>query len=372
MIGIIRAFLPADLDVFPTLTSCLRGVLLVSALLVATSAWPHATQLSSARLTLTGRTVDAVIEMDARDLDAVLHTAIAEGTAAVSASAVEANAAAIRDLVTSRTSLSFEGGARCRASPGDVGSKAGHVTLALRWTCPAGGGALVYAVSLFHDVDPAAKHLVSLGGDAKRLALLSVGTPSVVLATVTGSAGDVAWQYLLTGVEHIALGWDHMAFVVAVILWGRRPWPLVRVVTAFTVAHSITLSLAVLDVVRLPTAPVEILIALSIVYVAAENFFVRDIARRWRLTFLFGLIHGFGFAGALRDFGLPADALGVALAAFNVGVELGQIAIVLAGLALLTLADRAHGGVRDPRLVKGVSAALVVCGLIWTVQRVLG
>lgn len=372
MVGIILAFLPAASAVYPTLSYCLRGVLLVSALLFATSAWPHATQLSSARLTLQGRTVDAVIEMDARDLDAVLHTAIAEGTSAVSASAVEAHAAAIRDLVTSRTSLAFDGGVPCRPTPGEVGSKAGHVTLALRWTCPAGGGELVYAVSLFHDVDPAAKHLVSLDGDAKRLALLSVGTPRAVLASVTGSPGGVAWQYLVTGVEHIALGWDHVAFVVAVILWGRRPWPLVRVVTAFTVAHSITLGLAVLDVVRVPTAPVEILIALSIVYVAAENFFVRDIARRWRLTFLFGLIHGFGFAGALRDFGLPADAVGVALAAFNVGVEVGQIAIVLAGLALLTMADRVYGGSRDPRLVRGVSAVLMVCGLIWTVQRVLG
>jgi hypothetical protein len=354
------------------LLACLRGVLLVSAFLVATCAWPHATQLSSTRLVLQGRVVEAVIEMDARDLDAALRTQMADSAGGVAVDAMRANAAAISALVVARTSLAFEEGAPCQPSPGAVDSKGGHVVLALRWTCPPGGGALIYAVSLFHDIDPAAKQLVSLTGDATRLALLSAGTPRVVLATVAGNAGQVAWHYLVTGIEHIAFGWDHMAFVIAVILWGRRPWPLVRVVTAFTLAHSITLALAVLDIVRVPSAPVEVLIALSIVYVAAENFFVRDIGRRWRLTFLFGLIHGFGFAGALREFGLPADAVGLALAAFNAGVEVGQIAVVLTGLALLTLADRATGGHRDPRLVKGISIVLMVCGIVWTVQRVVG
>lgn len=353
------------------LSACLRGFLLVSAILFATCAWPHATQLSSARLILHGSAVEAAIEMDPRDLDAVLRTKLADGAGGVSSSAMNDHAAEIAAVAVSGTSLAFEGGAACRPSAGPVQAKAGHVVVELRWTCPPGGGALVYAVSLFHAMDPAAKHLVSLSGDAKRLALLSVGTPRVVLATVVGNARDVAWHYLLTGIEHIALGWDHMAFVLAVILWGRRPWPLVRVVTAFTVAHSITLGLAVFDVVRLPSAPVEVLIALSIVYVAVENFFVRDIAGRWRLTFLFGLIHGFGFAGALLEFGLPPDAVVLALATFNLGVEVGQLAVVLAGLALLALADRARGGERDPKLVYGLSGALGLCGVIWTVQRLI-
>jgi hydrogenase/urease accessory protein HupE len=358
--------------VSPKLCACLRGVLMISAILFATCAWPHATQLSSVRLVLQGRVVEAVIEMDARDLDAALRTQLADSSGGVSIDAVRTGTAAIQALVAARTSLAFEGGGSCQPAPGAVSPKGGHVVLAMRWTCPPGGGALVYSVSLFHDIDPAAKQLVSLSGDAKRIALLSAGTPRVVLADVAGNAGQVAWHYLVTGIEHIAFGWDHMAFVVAVILWGRHPWPLVRVVTAFTLAHSITLALAVLDVVRVPSGPVEVLIALSIVYVAAENFFVRDIGRRWQLTFLFGLVHGFGFAGALREFGLPSDAVGLALAAFNVGVEVGQIAVVLAGLALLTLADRATEGRRDPRLVKGISIVLMVCGIFWTVQRVVG
>ena len=148
------------------------------------------------------------------------------------------------------------------------------------------------------------------------------------------------FHYLLAGVEHIAIGYDHIAFLVAVILWGRRLWPLVGVVTAFTIAHSVTLTLAVLDIVSPPTRLVEIAIALSIVYVAAENFFVRDLRRRWLVTFVFGLVHGFGFAGVLREYGIPRDALVPALAAFNIGVELGQIVIVVAALLVLHLIEK--------------------------------
>jgi hydrogenase/urease accessory protein HupE len=350
-------------------TRRLRSLVCIVAMSWATQAWPHATQLSSARLVLDGRTVRATLELDARDVDAALTTAIADASGGASSDAALRHAEGILALVKSGVALTLDRGIACTPSAGQVGTKAGHVVVALDWSCPPSGGELAYVVSLFHDIDPASKHVVTLTGDATRLALLSAGAPRVVLATVESSAPDVAWRYAVTGVEHIALGWDHIAFVIAVILWGRGPWPVVRVVTAFTVAHSITLVLSVLDMVRVPSRPVEVLIALSIVYVAAENFFMRDIGRRWRLTFLFGLVHGLGFAGALREFGLPADAIGLALAAFNVGVEIGQIAIVLAGLAVLAAADRARGGVRDPRLVHALSAVLLVCGMFWAVQR---
>jgi hypothetical protein len=147
----------------------------------------------------------------------------------------------------------------------------------------------------------------------------------------------VIWRYFLAGIEHIAIGFG--CFLIAVVLWSRRFWPLAAVVTAFTLAHSVTLSLAVLDVVRLPPKLVELMIALSIVYVAAENFFVRDIGRRWILTFLFGFIHGFGFASALREYGIPQDKVGWALAFFNVGVEVGQLVIVALAFAALLATD---------------------------------
>jgi len=113
-----------------------------------------------------------------------------------------------------------------------------------------------------------------------------------------------------------------------VILWGQSPWSLVKVVTAFTVTHSLTLSLAALDIVRTPASVVEPLIAATIVFVAAENFFVHDIRRRWRATFVLGWVHRFGFAGALREYGLPDGTLVPGLAGFNIGVAIGQVAIV--------------------------------------------
>ena len=143
-------------------------------------------------------------------------------------------------------------------------------------------------------------------------------------------------------------------------------------VTAFTVAHSVTLSLAVIGVVTPPARLVEVLIALSVAYVATENFFVHDLRRRWIITFLFGLVHGFGFASVLREYGIPADALGWALAAFNLGVEVGQLAIVAVAFLLLRAGERAAGrgtAVPDPRLVYMVSAVILVLGLYWSVER---
>ena len=116
-------------------------------------------------------------------------------------------------------------------------------------------------------------------------------------------------RYLVTGIEHIFLGYDHIAFLVAIVLWARRLVPVIKVVTAFTIAHSITLSLAALQIVVIPSTIVEPAIAASIFFVAVENFFSRNVDGRWRVTFTFGLIHGFGFAGALREMGLPAKRL---------------------------------------------------------------
>ena len=115
---------------------------------------------------------------------------------------------------------------------------------------------------------------------------------------------------------------------------------MIKIVTAFTIAHSITLSLAALDIIVIPGAIVEPAIAASIVFVAMENFFSRDIDRRWRITFAFGLVHGFGFASALREVGLPTNAVATALAAFNIGVEIGQVAIVSIVVPALIALDR--------------------------------
>ena len=168
--------------------------------------------------------------------------------------------------------------------------------------------------------------------------------------------------------EHILVGYDHILFLLALIVVSR-PRELVSLVTAFTVAHSITLALATLEWVNLPANLVETAIAATIVYTAAENFWITDTAGRWKTTFAFGLVHGFGFAGVLRDLGLPTDGFVRALVAFNLGVEVGQLAIVAAlAWPAVWLGRWKHGRTAG----RVVSAAIGLCGLGWFVDRAFG
>ena len=156
----------------------------------------------------------------------------------------------------------------------------------------------------------------------------------------------VARTYFGLGVEHILTGADHLLFVLALILLTRGAWRLVKTVTAFTLAHSLTLALATLGLVRVPTAPVEASIALSIVLVAAEIVRAREGApglterAPWIVAFTFGLLHGFGFAGALSQVGLPPGAIPAALFFFNCGVEAGQLLFVGAVIVVMALLRR--------------------------------
>ncbi len=180
---------------------------------------------------------------------------------------------------------------------------------------------------------------------------------------------EVLQRFVLLGIEHIATGYDHILFLIALLIVGGGVRALVGIVTSFTVAHSITLALAALDIVVLPSKPVEAAIALSIAWVAAENLLFDRNHGRWRLTFAFGLVHGFGFASILRDLQLSTDALVVALVSFNLGVELGQIAIVLLAYPFILIVQR----VRYRRaIVVAVSLATLVLSLVWLWERTLG
>jgi len=159
---------------------------------------------------------------------------------------------------------------------------------------------------------------------------------------VTASPGsfEVAQTYAIIGIEHILLGFDHLLFVLALVMIVKSTRKLLITVTAFTLAHSITLSLATLGVIHVPSPPVEAIIALSIVFVATEIIHQRQgregLASRkpWIVAFSFGLLHGLGFAGALAEVGLPENAIPLALLFFNVGVEVGQVLFILAVLVL--------------------------------------
>ena len=198
------------------------------------------------------------------------------------------------------------------------------------------------------------------------LAQKTAEAPAANAGSQTTSFTAMVW----TGVQHILTGYDHLAFLVGLLLLGGRLRSLIGTITAFTVAHSITLGLAVLRVVSLSPAIVEPAIALSIAYVGIENLFVRDASKRWRITFPFGLVHGFGFAGALMELDLPRAQLPVALFAFNLGVELGQLGVLAVVLPLVLLA-RKRAWFRNWG-VKALSLAIAVAGVVWFVQRVRG
>jgi len=181
------------------------------------------------------------------------------------------------------------------------------------------------------------------------------------------------------GLEHILSGWDHLCFLLALLLAARRLRSLVATVTAFTAAHSLTLALAALRLVHVPARPVELAIALSIAYVALENLLLPRSSSRWVEAFAFGLVHGLGFAGFLGQSLLDEPLKLTALAGFNLGVELGQLAVVVPlALALRVLpgARRAAGGEQDeaPALAplwarRGASALVAALGLWWFVGR---
>ncbi|ODR94982.1 hypothetical protein AUC70_04240 [Methyloceanibacter stevinii] len=186
---------------------------------------------------------------------------------------------------------------------------------------------------------------------------------------------ETARTYFLLGVEHILLGVDHLLFVLALLLLVRDVWMLVKVITAFTVAHSITLALAALGWAQIPQAPVEAVIALSIMFVAAEV--VRqtgpesDLTRRmpWLVAFAFGLLHGLGFGGALKEIGLPQSDVPLALLTFNLGVEAGQLLFVFTVVGASALVRRALSLDRA-WLRTAVGYGIGSLAAVWFVQRV--
>jgi hydrogenase/urease accessory protein HupE len=174
------------------------------------------------------------------------------------------------------------------------------------------------------------------------------------------------FEYVVLGLEHIWTGYDHLLFVAALILLKQRIGSYVKIVTAFTLGHSITIALAALDVVSLPASIVEPLIALSIVYVAVENIWIKHLQWRWALALGFGLIHGFGFAQVLE--GSLGDRYLLSLFSFNLGVELGQIAVLAVLLPILILASRIKW---YKSAVYGVSGLIAAMGMYWLVERTL-
>jgi hydrogenase/urease accessory protein HupE len=241
------------------------------------------------------------------------------------------------------------------------------VEVAMRMRCDAAGRIEVDARWLLR-LPPGHRHVASVGAAAERRDVLLHGEASTL--TITGPATPTRVGFVALGVEHILLGIDHLVFLLALVVVGGRWRDRIAIVTAFTVAHSVTLALAVLGVVAPAAGWVEPAIALSIVVVGVENFFVVDLRGRWRRAGIFGFIHGFGFAGALAEVGLPTDDVPTRLLAFNVGVELGQLVFLV--VLLVPLEALRRGGWFGVRAVRVVSVAVVLLGAGWFVARIAG
>jgi HupE / UreJ protein len=245
---------------------------------------------------------------------------------------------------------------------------------------------LTIRYSMMDGIDPSHRGLLTLeAGDAVQTAVLDGKSAQAAFAVFAPSKWRAFAEYLRAGVWHILSGIDHLLFLLSLLLPAvlfRRSgrWEpvtqarpalvnILKVVTAFTLAHSITLTLAALDVVRLPSRLTESVIAASIIVAALNNIFPLVTDSRARIAFAFGLLHGFGFASVLSDMGLPHGARVVSLLAFNLGIEAGQLAVVLTVMPAI-YAIRAGGFYRRGVMPWG-SAAIAVIAMVWLVQRAI-
>ena len=233
-------------------------------------------------------------------------------------------------------------------------------------------GALTISTKLF-PYDPNHQTFVNIyeGDELRQQVIFAATTPehTYYLGTTQGAI-EVMKTFIPSGIHHIMIGPDHILFLVGLLLLGGTWGALVRIVTAFTIGHSLTLSAAALNYVSPPSSIIEPAIALSIVFVGADNL-VRGNGRDLRaaVALVFGLVHGFGFANVLREFGLPREALGWSLFSFNIGVEIGQLAIVVAVASVLGAVRRRSTAVAY-RVAYAGSVVVIAAGTYWFVQRV--
>ena len=247
-----------------------------------------------------------------------------------------------------------------------------------RWQSICDGGLAGKTISidgLSSTYTDALVRITSLTG-THQTSRISPDSPDMVVAA-SPTAIDTARTYFLLGLEHIMLGFDHLLFVFALLLLIRQPKTLLLTITSFTIAHSITLAFATMGIAAVSQPPIEALIALSIMFVASEivrsSRGSQDLSSRypWLISFVFGLLHGFGFGGALRDIGLPQTDMPLALLTFNLGVEAGQLIFV--GLALAAMACIRLLMVHDlSRLRHWLAYLIGTLSAFWFVQRVAG
>jgi hypothetical protein len=371
----------------------LRAALIaLAALATALPALAHKPSDSYLTLEAKGETVTGRWDIALRDLDFALRLD-ADGNGEITWGEVRARHADIAAYASARLTVLGDSSA-CPITVGeqliDEHTDGAYSVLPLSLHCDTPDDAapqrLSVAYTLFADLDPQHRGLLKLSahGRARSAVLVPNAPPQLFDLGVADRWAQFA-DYVREGVWHIWIGFDHILFLISLLLpsvlawqaaasrWqpvaraGDAFWGVFKVVTAFTLAHSITLSLAVLGVVELPSRLVESVIAASVVVAALNNVWPRVVKRLWLLAFGFGLVHGFGFASVLADLGLPSDALALSLVGFNVGVELGQLAIVLVFLPL-AFALRRTAFYRRWVMVAGSLFIALLAGA-WFVER---
>lgn len=348
------------------------GVLAAAlALILAAPATAHPVPFSYLDLEVQDGAVDGRIRVHLVDLAPVLG--IADPHDLLTPEVLTSRRQEIERYLASR--IAFERGGFARAEWGRIAIVDENEAVELEFRIPGRPeGALSIDTNLF-PVDPDHQTFVNVYEDdalRQQFIFSAASKPDTYYRGTTAGALAVMGTFIPSGTRHILIGPDHILFLVGLLMLGGGWRKLVTIVTMFTVGHSITLSLAALDIVTPPAWLIEPAIALSIVVVGVDNLLQgkekgRDV-RAW-VALIFGLVHGFGFASVLREFGLPQEALGWSLFSFNVGVELGQLAIVLVVASALALFRR-RWPAADKWVVIAGSTVVIAAGGYWFVERV--
>ncbi|MEN7535697.1 HupE/UreJ family protein [Aurantiacibacter flavus] len=297
-----------------------------------------------------------------------------EGTSLIDDGVLAGQYRSISRLLLSRLDLRDEHGSRLVLEPGSLEAVQGEDAVRLRFQAAGSSPAALTVAAHLFDYDPLHQTFVTIyEGDnvAQQMIFAEGSAPQTYYAGTVAGIGAVLATFIPAGAHHVLIGPDHVLFILGLILMGGSLRRLTLIVTAFTLGHSITLALAATGTFAPPAWLIEPLIALSIVVVGLDNLLRNSGDRDLRALFagLFGLVHGFGFAYVLAEFGLPQAQLGWTLAGFNVGVELGQLAIVVpVALALGWLRGRAPNVAN--RIAVGGSLAVIAAGVYWFVDRV--
>ena len=393
---------PRALAALPSLLLLLLPMLPLL-LLAAGAAHAHKPSDSYLSVSVQGSQLSGQWDIALRDLDFAIGLD-ADGDGDITWGEVRARHADIAAYAQARLLLQADG-RPCELSIGaqlvDEHTDGAYSVLPLQWACPGAAGGTVRSLAmeyrLFADLDPQHRGLLKLSAaGTTRTAVFGPAAARQQFELGQASGWQQFVDYAREGVWHIWIGFDHILFLLSLLLpavlvwqqapglrrgpaWGRAAdwqpvsgaaqalWDVLRIVTAFTLAHSITLTLATLGLVSLPSRAVEATIAASVVLAALNNVFPLFTGRRWTVAFGFGLIHGFGFASVLADLGLPKGALALALVGFNLGVEAGQLAIVAVFLPLAYALRRTvlyRQGVR-------IGGSLLIAALagVWFAER---